>query len=141
MSIAKLTTSIHQALDAAFVYSEAIDEARKNDALKGKSYEEVRELILPLVASFPKYSVPLVDGQRKSAGKKVLDSTHAKYEAANKAAQRLAKDIVGKSKGQQEELEVPEHIQALADKLTAACKKYEEARRLASTAIASAFSK
>jgi len=134
-----LQSIIHNALNAAYAYNDEIVKAR--ETLKGKGADEVREALLPIVASYPKFMVPLVDGQRKAAGKKVLDSTHAKYEAANKALQRLVKDILGVTKGQTEELAVPAHIAKLAAQLAAACNEYEEARKLANTALAAAFAK
>lgn len=46
-----------------------------------------------------------------------------------------------KAPGACEEISIPKHIAALAAQLAAACSEYEGARKLASTAIANAFSK
>ena len=131
--------AINAALNAANVYVDAIAEARNCPEVKGKSEEAVRAALLPVVAAF--YAVPLIDGDGKAKGRKVLDKAAPKYEAAKKALQRLLGDLMGKGSDKGEELEVPEHIAALAAKLAKACAEYEQARKLASTAIAAAFAK
>jgi hypothetical protein len=131
--------AINAALNAAKVYGDAIAEARNCPEVKGKSEEAVRAALLPVVAAF--YAVPLIDGDGKAKGRKVLDKAAPKYEAAKKALQRLLGDLMGKGSDKGEELEVPEHIAALAAKLAKACNEYEQARKLASTAIAAAFAK
>ena len=131
--------AINAALNAAKVYGDAIAEARNCPEVKGKGEETVRAALLPVVAAF--YAVPLIDGDGKAKGRKVLDKAAPKYEAAKKALQRLLGDLMGKGSDKGEELEVPEHIAALAAKLAKACNEYEQARKLASTAIAAAFAK
>jgi hypothetical protein len=133
----KLHTIIHTAINHAFAYEEQIELARTE--LKGKGEADVRLALLPIVASYPKYNVPMVDGKGKAEGKKVLDSTHPKYETAKKAYNRLVADIMGKTAGKGEGLAVPAHIAKLAKALAEACKEYEQARKLASTAVAEAF--
>lgn len=123
------------ALHCADLYGETI--AFMRGKLKGKSEDSVRATLLPIVGSH--YAVPVVDGAGKAQGKKVLDKTAEKYEAAKKALQRLVADIMGKGSDKGDELEVPEHIAALAAKLAKACAEYEQARKLASTALANAF--
>lgn len=130
-------THITDALNAAAAYSAAIEKARKCPEVKGKGEDVVRTALLPIVAGF--YDVPLIDGAGKATGKKVLDKTAESYEAAKKALQRLLADIMGKGSDKGDELEVPEHIAALAAKLAKACAEYEQARKLASTALANAF--
>lgn len=132
-------TAINAALNAANAYGDAIAEARNCPEVKGKGEEAVRAALLPVVAAF--YAVPLIDGEGKAKGRKVLDKAAPKYEAAKKALQRLMGDLMGKGSDKGEELEVPEHIAALAAKLAKACNEYEQARKLASTAIAAAFAK
>ena len=135
----KSTATVHAVLTAAFAYGAGIETLRAT--FKGKTPEVIRAALLPDVASFPKYSVPLVDGAGKAAGSKVLDKEHANYEACRKALGRLVKDIVGgdSAKAETEELEVPPEVAAAAAKLAKLCAEYEGARKLASTAIAQAF--
>jgi hypothetical protein len=132
-------TAIRSALAAADAYAKAIEEARNCPEVKGKSEDVIRANLLPIVAE--KFAVPVIDGKGKATGKKVLDSSAANYEAAKKALQRLMADLMGKTSGKGEEFEVPEHIAALAAKLAKACAEYEQARKLASTALANAFAK
>ena len=94
-------STVHAVLTAAFAYGSGIDALRT--AYKGQTTEAIRAALLPDVASFPKYAVPLVDGAGKATGTKVLDKTHANYEACRKALGRLVSDIVGKSSDSKEE--------------------------------------
>jgi hypothetical protein len=107
-----LSTHINNALKSAQAYADAIDLARKD--AKGMTHDQVRAVILPIVASNPKYSVPVIDGKGKSKGTKVLDSTHAKYETARKAVNRLLGDICGDepvtSSGAQEQIILPKGL-------------------------------
>jgi hypothetical protein len=138
MSIIKLQSSVTTALQHAKGYADAIADATK--AAKGMPREGVRTAIMPTVAAF--YGVKLKDGEGKAEGTKVLDSEAAKYEAARKALQRLLKDILGtESNGHQEEIEIPEEILKAAERLAKLCAQYEQARKLASTAVAQAFAK
>jgi len=138
MSIIKLQSSVTTALQHAKGYADAIADATK--AAKGMPREGVRTAIMPTVAAF--YGVKLKDGEGKAEGTKVLDSEAAKYEAARKALQRLLKDILGtESNGNQEEIEIPEEILKAAERLAKLCAQYEQARKLASTAVAQAFAK
>ena len=134
------TTTVHAALDSCFTYAEKI--AALQEVFKGKTAEVVRASILPDVASYKKYSVPLVAGSGKAEGTKVLDKGHANYEACRKALGRLVSAIVGKeSSGHKEEIEIPEEILKAAEKLAKLCAQYEDSRKLASTAVAQAFAK
>lgn len=141
MTKATNTNTVHAALDSAFTYAEKI--ALLQATFKGKSAEEVRTAILPDVASYKKYQVPVVDGAGKAAGTKVLDKEHANYEACRKALGRLVSAIVGKTSDntEAEEFEVPAEILKAAERLAKLCAEYEGARKLASTAIAQAFAK
>ena len=89
-----LSSNISLALDHALMYDECIVKARK-DAVH-MTHEQVRAVILPIVASKPKYAVPLIAGKGKAKGTKVMDSTHANYENAKRAVTRLLSDIKGK---------------------------------------------
>jgi hypothetical protein len=130
--------AVHQALDSAFTYAEKIAVLQAH--YKGKTAEQIRAAILPDVASYKKYAVPMVDGKGKAVGTKVLDKEHPQYENCRKAVTNLTKAIVGKeTSGSVEELEVPAEILAAAAKLAKLCAQYEESRKLASTAIAQAF--
>jgi hypothetical protein len=133
------TTTVHAVITAAFAYGEGIEQLRK--AFKGKEREAISKAIIGDVASHVKYQVPLVKGEGKAEGTMVLDKGHAKYEACRKALQRMVSDIMGKSSAAKEEVEVPAEILAVAAKLAKMCAEYEDARKLASTAIAQAFAK
>lgn len=141
MSKANTQTTVHAALDSSFSYAEKI--ALLQATFKGKTAEEIRAAILPDVASYSKYSVPLVDGAGSGSGTKVLDKEHANYEACRKALGRLVKAIVGTTSDnvETEEVEVPAEILKAAERLAKLCNEYEGARKLASTAIAQAFAK
>jgi len=136
---ASTQSTVHAVIKAAFEYAEGIEQLRKT--FKGKERDVITKAIIGDVASYPKYLVPLVDGEGKAKGTKVLDKTHAKYEACRKALQRIVSDIMGKSAGSQEEVEVPEEVLKAAERLAKLCAQYEGARKLASTAIAQAFAK
>jgi hypothetical protein len=137
MSQSKATATVHAVLTAAFAYGAGIESLRAT--FKGKAPDAIRAALLPDVASFPKYAVPLVPGAGKAEGKLVLDSEHKNYEACRKALGRLVKDIVGGASAKAEEVEVPAEVLAAAEKLAKLCAQYEGARKLASTAIAQAF--
>ena len=61
-------------------------------------------------------------------------------DAAKRGCNRLIAAILGDTKAEAETLEVPAAIQKLADALAQACNEYEEARRLANTALSAALS-
>jgi hypothetical protein len=134
-----IRSTVHAVLTAAFAYGEGIADLQKS--FKGQTHEAIRAALLPEVASFPKYAVPLVAGAGKAEGTLVLDKDHAKYEAAKKALQRLVKDIMGKSSDSKEEIEVPAELLAAAAKLAKLAQQYEGARSLAAKALAQAFAK
>ena len=92
---------VHAALHAAHTYGEKIEALRK--LYRRKSPEVIRAALLPDVASFSKYAVPLVPGEGKAEGTMVLDSDHPRYEACRKALGRLVSDIVGESSAKTEE--------------------------------------
>jgi len=133
-----IRSTVHAVLQAAFAYGEGIDSLRAT--YKGQPADVVRAALLPEVASFPKYAVPLVAGAGKAEGTMVLDKDAPKYEAAKKALQRLVKDIVGAS-NDKVEVEVPAELLAAAEKLAKLAAQYEGARSLASKALAQAFAK
>ena len=104
-----LSTHISLALDHAAMYDACIIKARKDS--KDMTHDQVRAVILPIVASKPKYAVPLIDGKGKAQGTKVLDSTHTNYENAKRAVTRLLTDIKGvQSSGKKEAVALPKGI-------------------------------
>jgi hypothetical protein len=88
MSVA-IKKAVHSALESVTVYQQKVDALKALCA----NVEDVRGTILPYVASF--YAVPLVDGQRKAIGRKVMDSTAEKYITAKQAWMRLSTAIEG----------------------------------------------
>ena len=108
-SIVSVSVSVHAALDAAFAYGKEIKDLQAQFAKQTEA--QVREALLPHVASYPKYAVTLVEGNEKSpsAGKIVLDAKHPAYEACRKALARLVADVVGQTSGHKEKavVEVP----------------------------------
>ena len=118
-------------------FDAAIEAARKCPEAKGKP-EKVRVALLECVAE--KYGIPIVvSDSNRNKGEKVFDREHAKFETAKTKLRRLMDAIIGKSSGKGEGVEVPEHIAALAAKLAKACREYEQARKIANTAVAEAF--
>lgn len=83
------TAAIFAAFDA---YASAIDSSRAAlcAALKAQGLT-TREAVQPHAIAWAakKTGCALVEGQRKAAGKVVLDRTHARYEAAKTAARRV----------------------------------------------------
>ena len=132
-------STVHAVLTAAFAYGSGIESLRTT--YKGQTTEAIRAALLPDVASFPKYAVPLVDGAGQATGTKVLDTTHANYAACRNALGRLVSDIVGKTSNATEEIEIPAELLAAAAKLAKLAAQYEGARSLASKALAVAFAK
>jgi len=137
--MANLTNIIHAAIELATSYEAKIAEART--ALKGKSPEEIRETLLPIVAASPKYQVPVIDGERKAKGKKVLDKSHPKYETCRSMLSDIVADIVGKTAAKADKYEIPEELLQAALTLVKRSQKYDEKimRTLAAQALAHAW--
>ena len=112
---------VHAALSAAHTYGEKI--AALQAIYKGKKPEAVRAALLPQVASFPKYKVPVVPGAGKAEGTMVLDSEHKNYEACRKALGRLVKDIVGGGSAKAEAPDLVAQALRLISKMTAAQRR------------------
>ena len=125
------------ALHCADLYGETI--AFMRGKLKGKSEADVRATLLPIVAAH--YAVPVIDGEGKAKGTKVLDKAAPKYEAAKKALQRLVADIMGKGSDKGDKYEIPEDMLAAAAKLVKLAQGYDEKvmRSLAAQALAAAW--
>lgn len=99
---ASAVSHVHGAIDAGFTYGEHIDALRAQFAKQTKG--EIREALLPMVASYRKYNVTLVEGDDKSKakGKMVLDAKHPNYEACRKALGRLVSHVAGVVSGRKE---------------------------------------
>jgi hypothetical protein len=67
----------------------------------------------------------------------------ANAETAKRACNRFIERIMGdsKPKAKPDSIEVPAHIAKLAAQLAKACNDYEQARKIANTAVAQAFAK
>jgi len=67
----------------------------------------------------------------------------ADAETAKRACNRFIERIIGegKEKTKADSIEVPAHIAKLAAQLAKACNDYEQARKIANTAVAQAFAK
>jgi hypothetical protein len=88
MSINTLTANVKSALASGEAYLKSIELIKRD--LKGKDYPTARALILPIVAE--KYSVPVVEGQRKAKGTMVLDKNAKQYETARDAISNILTD-------------------------------------------------
>lgn len=88
MSVA-IKNAVHATLRIVGEYEEKLAVLKRVCAKTA----DVSATILPYVAEF--YGVPLVDGQRKANGRKVMDGQHEKYVTAKQAWIRLAKAIEG----------------------------------------------
>jgi hypothetical protein len=131
--------TIATALDAAHAYGNAVATLRAEAVagLKGQmSPDTVKAALLEPIAQY--YGVKLVDKTRGEG--KTWDKEAAKFEAAKKAHQRLAADIMGKAESS-DEVEIPEELLAAAAKLAKLAAAYEGGRSLASKALASAWAK
>ena len=139
MNTKTITTIITEALDHVHAYDEAISQAR--ELLKGKDRDTIKVTLLPIVAAYPKYAVPIVDGEGKAKGKKVMDGKHAKYKTASKALERLIDDIMGKAANKADQYEIPEELLAAAVTLVKRSRQYDEKvmRTLAAQALAHAW--
>lgn len=139
MNTKTITTIITEALDHVHAYDAAISQAR--ELLKGKDRDTIKVTLLPIVAAYPKYAVPIVDGEGKAKGKKVMDGKHAKYKTASKALERLIDDIMGKTSNKAEQYEIPEELLAAAMTLVKRSRQYDEKvmRTLAAQALAHAW--
>jgi len=86
-----ISSLVKLALDAVATYNSGVDGLRAH--LSKGTHAEARAVLLPHVATY--YGTPLLDGQKKALGTKVLDKEHATYEASRKALGRLVHDVMG----------------------------------------------
>lgn len=110
----------------------------------------------PLVTAWAgdRHGCPLVEGQRKAKGRKVLDSNAPTYEAAKSARRRMMEALTGdadkdasakaeEAAEETEEFAVPAEIAAAAAALVALVNEYDlkkaALKSLASRAVAEAF--
>jgi hypothetical protein len=89
--INSISSLVKLALDAVATYNTGVDGLRAH--LSKGTHAEARASLLPHVATY--YGTPLLDGQKKALGTKVLDKEHATYEASRKALGRLVHDVMG----------------------------------------------
>jgi hypothetical protein len=90
------TTKLIAAINAGLVAEDAWDKAL-SDAIKAvgdATRDEVRAVILPVIAA--KCKCATKDGKGKAEGTQVLDSEHAKYEAAKSVLRRWLEAMFGK---------------------------------------------
>lgn len=122
MSFKTLTT---KALNSATSYAEAIDGLRKLCAKLDR--DAARAEMLPIVAAY--YKVPVVDGERKAAGTKVLDKGAAGYETAKRAVSKLLADIYGSTapKAEPKRRRVSKDVRAAAEAYLANFESVAEA--------------
>lgn len=126
LNINVITKAVNTAFTAAITYGEQVAILQRE--FKGSDREVIKEIVCPLAAI--KYGAEYADG--KWADPKC---------AAKRYANRLIAAIIGKSSGASEEIEIPAEILAAAAKLAKLCAEYENARKLASSAVAQAFAK
>ena len=112
---------VHKALDAALSYGEQVAKLQK--LCKRNTPAQVRAKLLPLVANYRKYRVPLVDGAGKAEGTLVLDSEHPNYESCRKALSRLVGDVTGTGSAKTEAPDIVAQALRLIGKMTAAQKR------------------
>lgn len=113
-----------------------------------KPVETIRAIVMPLVGKL--YGVALVTSEsNRNKGQLTLDRSAERFEAAKTGLRDIVAAITNSGKGSgdksnkadDEGIEIPAEIAALAAKLAAACNEYEGAKRLAAQAIAEAFAK
>lgn len=112
---------VHKALDAALSYGEQVAKLQK--LCKRNTPAQVRAKLLPLVANYRKYKVPLVKGAGKAEGTRVLNSEHPNYEACRKALSRLVADVTGTRSDKSETPDIVAQALRLIGKMTAAQRR------------------
>lgn len=133
--IKTIIANANKAIDVAFSYAGML--AQHREAAKGMTREAFKEALRETFAA--RFGCTTAT---KKTGRIVMQGDKTAVNNATQALKRYTDDIYGKEASNREEkteLEVPEHIQALADKLAKACAEYEESRKLAATAVAQAF--
>lgn len=90
-TIRSMLTNVDVAIKARDAYMASLAKAREHFA--GKSREDVRATLVPIVGEFR--GVRLVDGERKAKGQRVLDSSAKNYETAKRDLTRILADICG----------------------------------------------
>lgn len=148
--------SLFAAFDAYKVGEETLVQTLRKAAIDAgfKTLEDCRPAVFEWASK--KYGVPLVASKSpRNKGEMVLDSTHASYAAARKAAGRLMDALGGdadaevaaeKAKAASNKtdgVETPAEVAALAAKLVAAVMAYDMDEKglkaLAAQAVAEAF--
>lgn len=128
---------------ASFVAGESCVEDLR-PLYKGKTLEEVRALTLAPFAEACGIALQLNDTGNYAGTLGWPSRSIPGVEAAAARHRRFVARIMGETQAAasaktKEELEVPPHIAKLAKALADACNEYEQAKKLASTAVAQAF--
>ena len=126
---------VSSALTAATAYGVAITGLQGH--CKGDDATVVRAKLIGPVGEFYGVKVLASVGKGNASGSVKLDADAPKYEAARKALQRLTKDILGE-KAKADGVTVPRAVQAAFDAAWAMAAKYEQAGKIAATALAKA---
>ena len=146
MSVIKLNAAAVSAINA--VASAQIGEERATlaaipvlrTAFKGCTPEDIRNT---LVVNFA--AVYGIEVKVQGSGRCVLPKDDPRSNTASKALNRFMARLIddtegqGKAKAESAAVEVPAHIAKLAAQLAKACNEYEQAKKLASTALSAAF--
>ena len=126
---------VSSALTAVAAYGVAITGLQGH--CKGDDATVVRAKLIGPVGEFYGVKVLASVGKGNASGSVKLDADAPKYEAARKALQRLTNDILGE-KAKDAEVTVPRAVQAAFNAAWLLASKYEQACKIAATALAKA---
>ena len=110
--VRNMLNNVDAALAARDAYMASLAKAREH--FKGATRDDVRAVLVPIVGEFR--AVPIVDGERKAKGTKVLDSSAKNYETAKRDLTRILADICGPVSADSE----PTKVKLSADEKAAA---------------------
>lgn len=133
-----------QAFNISAITSATVDALRAGDSLyahcvklqglfKGADKEEVRGILLPIVATYQGIKTKV-----QGSGRIVFQGEKQAINTATVKLNRLVTAIVGKADKAREEIEVPAEVLKAAKALWKLCSEYEQAGKLCATAIAKA---
>lgn len=121
-TIRTMLVNVNVAIEAREKYMACLAKAREH--FKGATRDDVRAVLVPIVGEFR--AVPLVDGERKAKGTKVLDSSAKNYETAKRDLTRMLLDICGPvsndASGKPTQQKASDNEKAAARALLKACK-------------------
>ena len=89
-----IKSNVGKFITGSLARAEAVVELKA--AYKGKSEAVVRAALLPIVAAWPKYSVPVVAGAGKKKGSMVMDSSAKNYETARSMLADMVAKVLSK---------------------------------------------